>query len=250
MRFSRISAPGTSPTSLPGRWTFTAWFVKNAAARLSRAVLRCLPILVVAAFVPYPFGLAPPANLAALFPVFADAAAGDGPRRRLLHAHLYRNVLYHVAHGPAHGGPVLYRTADRRARPAALFPRTGCGRRSSIRRSAACRTCRCACTAAALRVRSSGSGLACKSRGSPFCWRWAGSGCGAPCAASPSRAGRPRAVPPGKPGACAFSSAPPAPLPAPRPRRLPVPPAHPFLPAAPVRRGPHPRPRAEKGELL
>ena len=43
------------------------WFVKNAAARLSRAVLRCLTILVVAAFVPYPFGLAPPADLAAFF---------------------------------------------------------------------------------------------------------------------------------------------------------------------------------------
>lgn len=44
---------------------YNMWFVKNAAARLSRAVLRCLPILCVAAFLPYPYGLALPADPAA-----------------------------------------------------------------------------------------------------------------------------------------------------------------------------------------
>ena len=44
---------------------YNMWFVKNAAARLSRAVLRCLPILCVAAFLPYPYGLALPADMPA-----------------------------------------------------------------------------------------------------------------------------------------------------------------------------------------
>ena len=38
------------------------WFVKNMAVRLSRAVLRCIPILLVAAFLPSPYGLGLPAS--------------------------------------------------------------------------------------------------------------------------------------------------------------------------------------------
>lgn len=39
---------------------YAMWFVKNAAARLARAALRCLPILFVAALLPAPYGLTLP----------------------------------------------------------------------------------------------------------------------------------------------------------------------------------------------
>ena len=50
---------------------YTMWFVKNMAIRLSRVVLRCAPILLVAAFLPFPYGIRLPENLtcAVLFPI-------------------------------------------------------------------------------------------------------------------------------------------------------------------------------------
>lgn len=42
------------------------WFAKNTAGRLSKAVLRCMPILVVAVFLPAPYCLSLPSG----FPVF------------------------------------------------------------------------------------------------------------------------------------------------------------------------------------
>ncbi len=41
---------------------YNMWFARTVANRISRAVLRCFPILVVAAFLPEPFGLARPAS--------------------------------------------------------------------------------------------------------------------------------------------------------------------------------------------
>lgn len=41
---------------------YSMWFIKNVAIRLSRMVLRCLPILVFAAFLPEPFGMKLPAS--------------------------------------------------------------------------------------------------------------------------------------------------------------------------------------------
>ena len=41
---------------------YAMWFIKNMAVRLSRAVLRCVPILLVAALLPAPFSLSPPPN--------------------------------------------------------------------------------------------------------------------------------------------------------------------------------------------
>ena len=38
------------------------WFVKNMAIRLSRTVLRCVPILLVAAFLPAPYSVTLPAG--------------------------------------------------------------------------------------------------------------------------------------------------------------------------------------------
>lgn len=36
---------------------YNMWFVKNAAIRLSKGLLRCIPILIVAVLLPYPYGL-------------------------------------------------------------------------------------------------------------------------------------------------------------------------------------------------
>lgn len=49
------------PASLYGMW-----FTRNAAARVSRALLRCLPILLVSALLPAPYGLSFPAGPGAL----------------------------------------------------------------------------------------------------------------------------------------------------------------------------------------
>lgn len=46
------------PTSV-----YWMWFAKNAAVRLSRTVLRCVPILAVAAFLPSPYGIPLPAGV-------------------------------------------------------------------------------------------------------------------------------------------------------------------------------------------
>lgn len=50
---------------------YSMWFVKNMAIRLSKMVLRCLPILLVAAFLPSPFHITLPSSLLSglLFPV-------------------------------------------------------------------------------------------------------------------------------------------------------------------------------------
>ena len=42
---------------------YNMWFSRSLANRVSRAVLRCFPILLVAAFVPAPYGIAAPASL-------------------------------------------------------------------------------------------------------------------------------------------------------------------------------------------
>lgn len=44
---------------------YRMWFVKNLATRTARVVLRCLPILVVAAFLPAPYGLTLPVSFGA-----------------------------------------------------------------------------------------------------------------------------------------------------------------------------------------
>lgn len=42
---------------------YNMWFTKNAAVRVSRMVLRCLPILVFAAFLPKPYNISLPAGI-------------------------------------------------------------------------------------------------------------------------------------------------------------------------------------------
>ena len=50
---------------------YTMWFAKNMAIRLSRVVLRCIPVLLFAAFLPAPYGIRLPPSLTAalLFPI-------------------------------------------------------------------------------------------------------------------------------------------------------------------------------------
>jgi len=50
---------------------YTMWFVKNMAIRLSRVVLRCVPVLLVAAVLPASYGISLPASwiAALLFPI-------------------------------------------------------------------------------------------------------------------------------------------------------------------------------------
>lgn len=44
---------------------YTMWFVKNMAIRLSKAVLRCLPIFLVAVCLPQPYAMSAPTDLGA-----------------------------------------------------------------------------------------------------------------------------------------------------------------------------------------
>lgn len=46
---------------------YSMWFTKNLAVRLSRAALRCMPILLVAVFLPEPYGISPPVSLFGFF---------------------------------------------------------------------------------------------------------------------------------------------------------------------------------------
>ena len=42
---------------------YNMWFARSLANRMSRAALRCLPILIVASFLPKPYGIATPASM-------------------------------------------------------------------------------------------------------------------------------------------------------------------------------------------
>lgn len=44
---------------------YDMWFFRSMANRLSKAVLRCLPILILAAFLPYPYGIELPSGFEA-----------------------------------------------------------------------------------------------------------------------------------------------------------------------------------------
>ena len=52
------------------------WYSRSIAARLSRAVLRCFPILLIAAFLPAPYGLCAPADLRHFFLFLATLVLG------------------------------------------------------------------------------------------------------------------------------------------------------------------------------
>lgn len=53
---------------------YPLWFLKNLSLRISKAILRCFPILLVAFFLPKPYGLALPSSLTTLLLFLASAA--------------------------------------------------------------------------------------------------------------------------------------------------------------------------------
>lgn len=55
---------------------YEMWFTKNLAIRFSKAVLRCLPILVVAAFLPEPYGMCLPAGALSTVLFFVSVILG------------------------------------------------------------------------------------------------------------------------------------------------------------------------------
>lgn len=53
---------------------YTMWFTKNLASRLSKAVLRCFPVLILASILPAPYGITlPPDPVTALLFLFSMA---------------------------------------------------------------------------------------------------------------------------------------------------------------------------------
>lgn len=55
---------------------YDMWFTRSMANRLSRAVLRCIPILFVAAFIPKPYGISLPYDVSAGIWFFVTAILG------------------------------------------------------------------------------------------------------------------------------------------------------------------------------
>jgi len=55
---------------------YAVWFARTAAGRCSGAVLRCWPILIVAALLPAPYGLMPPPTLAVFAAFLCSLALG------------------------------------------------------------------------------------------------------------------------------------------------------------------------------
>lgn len=57
---------------------YNMWFSKNLATRLSMALLRCMPVLLLAVALPAPYGLMAPSGPAALFLFFLSMLLGVG----------------------------------------------------------------------------------------------------------------------------------------------------------------------------
>jgi len=55
---------------------YALWFTKNVAVRLSKALLRCFPILIVAALLPNPYGLSLPPDIGTVLMFIATSALG------------------------------------------------------------------------------------------------------------------------------------------------------------------------------
>lgn len=57
---------------------YNMWFARSLANRFSKALLRCMPILLAAAFIPAPYGLMPPASPMAFILFFITLFIGVG----------------------------------------------------------------------------------------------------------------------------------------------------------------------------
>jgi ABC-2 type transport system permease protein len=65
--FDSISSGGIAYELCRPADLYGIWLSRSASMRLSRAVLRCFPILIVAAFLPEPYGLSLPPDIASFF---------------------------------------------------------------------------------------------------------------------------------------------------------------------------------------
>ena len=75
---------------------YSMWFVKSLANRASKAVLRCMPILLTALLLPKPYGLALPPDVktAVLFLFIHDTGIPCGSG--IFHADIYCNVFHPI----------------------------------------------------------------------------------------------------------------------------------------------------------
>lgn len=127
---------------------YTHWLIRGCADRVSAALLRCLPILAVAALLPAPFRLGPPASLTAalLFPL--SLALGT-----LLVSALTLLMYIAMFHTLSPYGVRMMVTALSEFWEAPSSPcpscRKGCGRWWSCSPSPPSRTCPCGFTEAA-----------------------------------------------------------------------------------------------------
>lgn len=74
--FSLIRDGGISYELLRPMDIYNTWFMKNVATRSARAVLRCMPILIVTVLLPAPFNMGPPAGALAFLLFIATLLLG------------------------------------------------------------------------------------------------------------------------------------------------------------------------------
>ena len=100
---------------------YDMWFARNIAGRLSRAVLRCFPILAIAVFLPEPYcASGVPGVLCAVFAHRGFGAFDDGV---FLYACLCAVLFYHIACGTPHPVCVGNGISGGRGDSASLFSR-------------------------------------------------------------------------------------------------------------------------------
>ena len=134
------------------------WFARSAANRLSRAALRCMPILLAAAFVPRPYGLSLPASPMQFFPFSYNIvyrACGDGV---VQHADLHADLFYDFSAGSADPFYVLRGIPCRRDRADPFFSRRRSGESWSFCPSRPCRMFPCGSTAGGMSPGGDGAG--------------------------------------------------------------------------------------------
>ena len=126
---------------------YQMWFARSAANRVSRALLRCVPILTVASLLPAPYG--PWSSFS------VDAAAGAVGYGGLYHVGIYYHFLYPFPGGGSDflrvGGGIFCRGRD----SAALF-----SRKSTICSGTAALCSHAECAAACLQRQYDGTGNA------------------------------------------------------------------------------------------
>lgn len=97
-------------------------FFRTLGSRLARAVLRCFPILLVAALLPSPYGIRLPPSWGGGGIIPCIFSIGRACCWGLLHADLYLRLFYHFANGRPFGCRCCCRFLFRSHYSPALFP--------------------------------------------------------------------------------------------------------------------------------